>query len=145
MSHTMEITRCVAAPNGDYAEVTAIETLPANPYTRLVKFNGATMTAETRKLLQLADRKPAPCTKAGLRYDCQRARAYAAIMTGKPVASHNRFSTRDVTGLCELEHVQGEKQPRVRAVLMADGTWFDVPHWDWAGHLQTVEQCELLA
>lgn len=65
-------------------------------------------------------------------YDARRAVEYVSLMTGK-------------TGKPILADyvVHGEKFPRVRAVKFRSGETYTIPNWDWNGHNQTLEQCEI--
>jgi hypothetical protein len=87
--------------------------------------NGAPMTSETRKNQLALNRTPRENTKPGRRYDEIRACEYMRQLTG---INHDGA---------------GWEADRIRFVWGDDGVKRQIPHWDWSGHLQTVEECEV--
>jgi len=99
----------------------------ANPALRIVKpGNGyAKMTRETRQLLSRSAQSPRQNTGPGRAYDERRAYEYMRQITGH-------------------EHWRAEWEgDRIRYVRGADGERRQIPHWDWNGHNQTIEDCQI--
>ena len=85
----------------------------------------SSMTAETRSLQNAMGRIPRENTRPGRAYDERRAYEYMRQITGH-------------------EHWRAEWDgDRIRYVRGADGERREIPHWDWNGHNDTVEDCEL--
>ena len=71
-------------------------------------------------------------TPADEQYDVNRARGYFEAMTGREAGK----------AVWADYPVHGEKRPRIRWIMDGNALW-GIPYWDWNGHNDTVEDCEL--
>lgn len=103
--------------------------------------NGEQIDA-TAKYLALAGKLKRSCasrkvsysrpTPADKHYDVSRAQGYFEAMTGR-VAGNTVWAD---------ERLPGENRLRIRWVMDGKDLW-EIPHWDWNGHNETVADCEL--
>lgn len=73
--------------------------------------------------------RPTPADK---HYDVCRAKGYFEAMTGHKAGNV----------VWADERLPGENRLRVRWVMDGETLW-EIPHWDWTGHLDTLEDCQI--
>ena len=73
--------------------------------------------------------RPTPADK---QYDVNRARGYFEAITGRTAGN----------AVWADERVNGEPRLRIRWVMDGKALW-EIPHWDWNGHNQTIEDCQI--